>query len=402
MELLHNVVQHYAWGSRRAIPELCQIAPDGRPQAEMWMGAHPVAPSAIRRDGRRLRLDDLISSAPAETVGPHVCEQFGDRLPFLLKVLAAAEPLSLQAHPSLAQAREGFAREEQAGIPRDAPNRSFRDEQHKPELICALTPFEALSGFRPVSETLTLLRSLDTPALAGAVDALAQKGEAALRDLLREWLAHPDPAQVAAVVAACSAAAEGPYQASRLWAVRLAEMYGDDPGVLISLLLNHVELAPGQAMFLDAGNLHAYLDGVGVEIMASSDNVLRGGLTEKHVDVDALADIVDPSPIAPAVQIPDEPLHRYHSPVAEFTLYRVVFDPSFSVQVVSDGPAIVLAVDGTIEGEGSSHSGPLRIESGHAAFIPAGEQGVTLTGAGLGFVAAVGDPVTSSLLPRSV
>ncbi|RMH76263.1 MAG: mannose-6-phosphate isomerase, class I, partial [Actinomyces sp.] len=300
---LDGVVRHYDWGSPEAIPRLCGLAPDGRPWAELWLGAHPSAPAAVGPG--RTPLDRLVAADPQGQLGPVVAERFGT-LPFLLKVLAAARPLSLQAHPTLDQARRGFAREEAAGIPVDAPHRSYRDRSHKPELICALTTFDALCGFRHPVRTLALLDELATGALDPVRAALADSPDAVGLSRVLRHLLELDAAEAAtlveSVVAACAAADGSEFARERRTALRLAELYPGDAGVVTSLLLNRVTLRPGQALFLGAGNLHAYLGGVGVEIMANSDNVLRGGLTTKHVDVPALLEVVDTSPLEPEVQ----------------------------------------------------------------------------------------------------
>jgi mannose-6-phosphate isomerase len=251
---IRGTVQHYAWGDREFIPRLLGVAPDGRPWAELWLGTHPHGPS---------RLDD--GRALSDVTGP---------LPFLLKVLAAAEPLSLQAHPSAEQARAGFA----AG--------RYPDPEPKPELLCALTRFEAFCGVRPVAATLALLGELGADDLAGVVHDL---GPAEALAALYHGAIHVDP-----IVEGC-AASERP---EARWVSTLATRYPGDPSVAATLLLNFVELQPGQALQLGPGTLHAYLDGAGVELLGASDNVVRGGLTTKPVDVDELLHVLDATPLA--------------------------------------------------------------------------------------------------------
>ena len=289
--LLENEIQEYAWGSRTALAEwLGRPIPSPEPQAEMWMGAHPRAPSRVCIDGREWSLLELIRSHPREVLGPRVCERFAGRLPFLFKVLAAEKPLSIQAHPDARQASEGFARDEARGIARDAPTRNYPDASHKPELVCALTPFHALRGFRPVPEIRALVDRLEVPSLGAAIACLGRDTEeAALRDFLAGLLALDGPRRlrvVGEVVAA--AAARAGEDAAFECVVRLHEEHPGDVGVLAPLYLNAVRLEPGQAMFLPAGELHTYLHGMSVELMANSDNVLRGGLTAKEVDVPEL------------------------------------------------------------------------------------------------------------------
>ena len=336
--MLEGVVQRYAWGSPSAIPELLGTLPDGSPQAELWLGAHPSAPS--RAGGTRL--DELVARDPTAALGASVAGRFGTRLPFLLKVLAAAAPLSLQAHPSAARAAAGFREETAAGIPLGAPERRYRDADHKPELLCALSPFFALCGFRPVEETLALLHRLG---LADhAVFSSLASGD--LRATVGRLLSLPqgERAAVAEAVADAAARDEAP---EAVWARRIAATHPGDPGIGVALLLNLVELAPGQAIFLPAGNLHAYLEGVGVEIMASSDNVLRGGLTPKFVDVDELLRILDVCPAPPPVVEPQAQgqVLRYRTPAEEFELAMVALAATPAV-IEGGRPRVVLCLDG--------------------------------------------------------
>ncbi len=301
MELLENPVRAYAWGSRTVIPDLLgQEVPSPHPQAEMWLGAHPADSShLVHTDGGETSLLDALGADPKQLLGAVRSERWDSTLPFLLKVLAADEPLSLQAHPSIEQARAGFAREDAAGIARDASDRNYKDANHKPELICALTELHALVGFRDPAVTVRLLRALEVPELAGHAELLAAQPDAdGLRALFTTWITLPQPALAELVpylLAACveHIKARGPFGRECRTALQLAEPYPTDAGVLTSLLLNHVELAPGEAIYLPPGNLHAYLRGTAVEIMANSDNVLRGGLTPKHVDVPELLRVLD-------------------------------------------------------------------------------------------------------------
>lgn len=295
---VRGVVQHYAWGDPLALPELVGAEPDGRPWAELWFGTHPGGPATVVEAGQPDR-------PLAEVAGA---------LPYLLKLLAARAPLSLQAHPTAEQAQVGFAREQSAGIPLTSPHRTYRDPFPKPELLVALTPFEALCGFRPVEHTLRLLASIGPPTaeLSGRI------GSDGLAGALR-WLLE-DAAPLEPIVDECRRL----HGAAARWTVTLAELYPDDPAALAPLLLNHVELRPGEALFLGPGNLHAYLRGTAVEAMGSSDNVVRGGLTSKHVDVHELLELVDPSPVADPVLRPrriTEGLWRYDTPGTPFTVY---------------------------------------------------------------------------------
>ena len=285
---LDHPIRNYAWGSRHLIAELLgKPTPAAEPQAELWMGAHPALPSRVRRDGDSLSLLGLVDSDPAAVLGPAVVAQFSGALPFLFKLLAVAQPLSIQAHPNAAQAREGFARENAAGIAVTAPDRNYRDASHKPELLCALSPFAALRGFRELDSMLELFDRLALSGLgARLADLRGQQDADGLARFFGALMTLPDQTRREIVGEAVSAATARTGENEAFdWVGRLNAEYPGDVGVLAPLLLNVVRLEPGEAMYLPAGELHAYLDGFGVEIMANSDNVLRGGLTPKHVDV---------------------------------------------------------------------------------------------------------------------
>ncbi|KAF0646983.1 mannose-6-phosphate isomerase, class I [Streptomyces fradiae] len=389
MDRLSTTVRPYAWGSTTAIPELLGTAPTGEPQAEMWMGAHPGAPSRVTRHtpqgARELSLDEVIAADPERELGPAALARFGPRLPFLLKILAAGAPLSLQVHPDAARARTGYDAEERAGIPLDAPHRNYRDPHHKPELICALTPFEGFCGFRRPAETADLLAALDVDSLKPYVDLLhAHPEDAALREVLTAVLTA-DPAGIATTVdetaAACArlGGAHAPYAA-------LAHHFPGDPGVLAALLLNHVLLQPGEALYLGAGVPHAYLTGLGVEIMANSDNVLRCGLTPKHIDVPELLRVVrfeagDPGVLRPEASPAGEEV--YETPVDEFRLSRYARpEGAAPADLTTATPQILLAT------AGSPRVGELTLTPGQSVFVPAGET-VELSGGGTLFRATV-------------
>jgi mannose-6-phosphate isomerase len=365
-------VRHYPWGSRTVIPELLgEPSPADQPYAELWMGAHPDAPSVLSTG---LPLDKAIEEEPELFLGPAVHEKFGTRLPFLMKVLAADRPLSLQAHPTTEQARAGFAAEEAAGVPRNDPTRTFKDPFHKPELLLALTPVEALCGFRPVEESLHCLAKLQVSELKPTIAALARGG---LRAAIPQLIAlAPDVRSVLveAVAEAASrfvAAHDPEFINTYRWAASLAGTYPGDPGVVISLMCNHLTLAPGEAVFLPAGNLHAYLSGAGVEVMAGSDNVLRGGLTAKHVDLAALIEVLDFTdgrvPVIHPVLGPGG--LRYPVPVEDFDLTRVQLDAQ-SGSLTTSGPQVLLCTEGAAVL--SSSDAELTLRQGESAFVPAG------------------------------
>jgi mannose-6-phosphate isomerase len=390
IERLQCTVRDYDWGDPSFIAHLQGRTPDGTPEAELWMGAHPGAPSVVASSGRRL--DDVIADDAAQALGGEVAERFGS-LPFLMKILAAAEPLSIQAHPSLEQARAGFARENDLGVPLDAPTRVYRDANHKPELICALTPFEAKCGFRDLDATRELVAMLAGGVVSGELDELRARVEAEgpAGDVLAAtlaWLLRSTPAEaahlVAGVTAGCADIVDGPHAPAARWAEQMAVSHSHDPGVVVALLLNHVVLAPGEAVFLGAGNLHAYLRGAGVEIMANSDNVVRGGLTTKHIDVEELLRVVDCTPIDAPVQRPAAAVHTYDSPVPEFALTRV--GSRADGGWAAAGPAIVVVTDGSVEVRSGDDA--IELAVGEVAWSPAGPP-LSVAGPGEAFVATV-------------
>ncbi|MFF9376800.1 mannose-6-phosphate isomerase, class I [Streptomyces griseoluteus] len=366
MDRLDNTVRPYAWGSTTAIPRLLGTEPTGEPQAEMWMGAHPGAPSRTSRG----TLVEVIGADPERELGAEAVAKFGPRLPFLLKILAAGAPLSLQVHPDLAQAREGYADEERRGVPVDAPDRNYKDANHKPELICALTEFDGLCGFRAPAEAAGLLDGLGVDSLKPYVDLLrAQPEDAALREVLTAILtANPEDMAdtVTEATAACTRLG-GPYTPY----ADMARDYPGDPGVIAAMLLNHVRLQPGEALFLGAGVPHAYLDGLGVEIMANSDNVLRCGLTPKHIDVPELLRVVrfeasDPGVLRPEASPEGEEV--YETPIDEFRLSRWVLPGETARDLTLPTPQILLCTAGSVR------VGEHGLLPGRSVFVPAGEK----------------------------
>ncbi len=293
---LKNTIQKYAWGSYAAIPKLLgRKVPSVRPEAELWMGAHPKAPSMAKCDGKWISLLELIKKNPEDILGKEVAEQFDGRLPYLFKVLAAAKPLSIQAHPNLAQAKEGFERENSLGISLDASNRNYKDSNHKPECICALTGFWALNGFRRISESLSLMEKICSQGLRKELDDLQkQQNSKGLKSFFNALMTmnHERQKQVTAN-AIINAQKHLKNNSAFKWMINLYNEYPEDIGIFSPILLNLIFLKPGQAMFLPAGELHAYLSGMGIELMANSDNVLRGGLTPKHVDLPELLKVLN-------------------------------------------------------------------------------------------------------------
>lgn len=380
---LEGVARHYAWGSRTAIPQLLGIPADGRPVAELWFGAHPDAPARVPSLGTTL--DAVIAAEPVALLGDDVIARFGTSLPFLVKVLAADSALSLQVHPTRAQAQAGYAAEEAQGIPREVPERNYRDRNHKPELLCALTQFDALCGFRPVAETLGLLDVLDLAELAPIRALLA--GSDGLRAAFTALVAEPVPARLAAaVVQRLGRLAGHPEwaEAARAVAIGAADFPGD-AGVVLALLLNPVRLQPGEAMYLAAGTVHSYLRGMGVEVMAASDNVLRCGLTGKHVDVPELLKVTEFAALRQP-RCPGGADGAFAAPVADFAVAVVELDGSCPVS--GAGPHVVLNTNGAVEVE--ALGARVLLLAGQAAFVAARESAFALRGTGRVVLATVG------------
>ncbi|WP_240506290.1 mannose-6-phosphate isomerase, class I [Thermoactinospora rubra] len=348
---LTNPIKDYAWGSRTAIAALTgRPTPSPGPEAEMWLGAHPSGPSMLRRGETERTLDEVVAADPAGELGEATLTRFGPRLPYLMKLIAVAAPLSLQVHPTAEQAREGHARGK------------YVDPCPKPELVCALTPFTALAGFRPPREAAELVAALGVAELEPVIGRLRDgQTSQALRALL-EWPRERRRELVSAI------AAKGDDLV-----VRLAELYPEDPAVLAPLLMRRHELRPGQALFLGAGVLHAYVDGFGVEIMGASDNVLRAGLTPKPIDVEELLRVVDPA--GQPLEVEPEG-HLYRTPAPEFALGRA-HNPR--LRLTGGLPRILLCTEGEVL------ANRRRLAAGESAFVAARVGDVELHGRGTVF-----------------
>ncbi len=393
MNLLRGAVRTYAWGSRTAIADFTgRPSPTAHPEAELWFGAHPGDPAWLEtEDGERSLLDTLRDD-PEGQLGGGVRGRFGDTLPFLLKVLAADEPLSLQAHPSAKQAMEGFAREEKLGIPVSAPTRNYRDASHKPEILVALGQFEALAGFRSAARSVELMRALAVTDLDPFVNLLSDQSDAdGLRALFTTWITAPQPDLDVLVPAVIDGgihyvrSGKKKFAAEAKTVLELGERYPGDAGVLASLLLNRITLNAGEAIYLPAGNLHTYLNGVGVEVMANSDNVLRGGLTPKHVDVPELLRVLDFTPASEDVlrpQITTDGIELvYHTPAPEFAVSVLCIDGEHLGHEIDapsrhDGPQILLCTEGStvVHAKGSK----VTLERGSAAWVAADDGPIRL------------------------
>jgi len=388
MDRLENPVRDYAWGSADDIPDFLGLPPDGKPQAELWMGAHPSDPSTVLRGSTATPLPELIAEDPAGELGPVVLQRYGARLPFLFKILGVARPLSLQVHPGKRHAEAAYAAEAASG----SSERDYYDDNHKPELPCALRDgFEALCGFRPVPDTIALLDDLAVPQLRAYRQLLAgSPGADGLRALVTEQADRSGA--IAAVSGSCArlAAGEGRWATACAAYARVADAYPADPGVLVALLMNHAVLAEGDALFVAAGVPHCYLHGFAAEIMASSDNVLRAGLTSKRVNVPELLRVLDFRPAPLQILRPerhgDEEV--YPVPVGDFRLSRLR-PGTGGVKLPDSLPQILLCTAGTAQLSAPDGT-ELTLRTGQSAYLPARCAGIVATGPGTILRATVG------------
>jgi mannose-6-phosphate isomerase len=390
-------VQPYAWGSRTAIAELQgRPAPTAQPEAELWMGAHPSAPSGIDRAGHHTTLDAVIAADPAGEIGAPCAEAFGGRLPFLLKVLAAQKALSIQVHPSREQAEAGYRAETERGLAPGDKARNYVDDWPKPEILCALTPFEVLAGMRSAADAAALLRALAVPeldpltAMLAAPDGARSNVRTEALAAILNWPPATSATLIAAVTAACArlAAEGGPYATSCAATVRIAADHPGDLGVVASLLLRHAVLLPGQAVFMPAGGLHAYLHGTGIELLANSDNVVRAGLTSKHIDVLELLRLTDPAIDVPVIEprALGDGVVVYDTTAPEFRLFRAELGP-VGITLPGRGARLVLCTEGTVTLRGAA---ALKVGRGESCFVSGADGAVSASGPGVIFVAACG------------
>ena len=392
MYRITGVRRSYDWGSTDAIPWLMGERGTGDPVAEMWFGAHPTGAAALA-GAEHPDLRTLIEQDPVATLGRDVQSRFGENLPFLMKLIAPARPLSLQVHPSLELAAEGFKRENAAGVAVDDPTRNYRDPNHKPEMVMALTKLEAMCGFRAPRRTLELLDGIEVPIAQRLGKVLHEDPTAAgMRRafaLLISGPRRPGPEDVAAVAAACaerSAAGHSPSPRADAIVALLQQEHPGDPGVIAALLLNPVTLRRGEALFIPSGTVHAYLSGLGVEVMASSDNVLRAGLTSKHVDVEEMlrcVDFVAAPPIRLAPELFGDATEVFYAPVEDFELNVTrLRETHGALTVRGRGPRVILCVDGRVtltDGGGTSE----KLKCGQAVFVRAADGPVTAKGSGM-------------------
>lgn len=381
MQKLINSLQNYAWGSRTALTELYGIAnPDGQPMAELWMGAHPKSPSYIEVNGVKESLRKVIEADKETLLSKAVADRFKE-LPFLFKVLCADQPLSVQVHPSKAAAEAGFAKENAAGIPLSAANRNYKDANHKPELVFALTPFKAINGFRELHEIISLLQPVAGahPAIAHFLQSPAMSGLSTLFAALLSMEGEQKSLALDLLKSELRSRKGQPWETISL----IAEVYPDDSGLFSPLLLNVIELQPGEAMFLFAETPHAYLQGVALEVMANSDNVLRAGLTPKYIDVsELLANLkFEAKPYASLLTEPVKAGTTLNFPVPvddfAFSLHQLGATPE---AVHQQSAAILFCVEG--QAVVSHAQQQLTLKPGESCFVPATDSPLTLAGNG--------------------
>lgn len=396
---MRNQVRDYAWGHPHHIPRLLNLDwPEGKPAAEVWMGAHPAAPSMVEVGGQWVGLDKWIAENPVALLGRESMQEYG-RLPYLLKLLAAGKSLSIQAHPDKVRAEEGFARENENAVPIDSPRRNYRDDNHKPEVLMALSPFTAMIGFRPFREIYTNFRPLfNEPDFF----SFESGGGPSLRDFLRNLLTLP-MARRDALLSKALEYAEGSGESScgwdslqREWIFRLARQFPSDIGALAPLFLHVLRIQPGEALYQPAGMLHAYLDGFGVELMANSDNVLRGGLTPKNIDVPELLRVLDFESTKPCVlKLPTEDARNslgfFPTLAKEFALGlgSLTGESGTKLQIPGgEGPVVILNLDGRLILDDGNDT--LSLARGQSAFVPHASPRVNITGVGQAAVAGLG------------
>ncbi|MBQ90243.1 MAG: mannose-6-phosphate isomerase, class I [Acidimicrobiaceae bacterium] len=381
MDRLEGRLQHYDWGSRDALAHLRGASPSGLPEAELWFGAHPTAPATIDR-GDGMCLDEVVAAAPDEQLGGAATLRNGT-LPFLVKLLAADRPLSLQVHPDREQAAAGHAAEEAAGVAVDAPHRTFVDPHPKPELVVAVSSFRALCGFRQVEEALEVAAAFGLP--DEAFSPLGPQGGGAWPEVVERLLASTDE-DTARLLGTCEDLLGGPWDATATLVQEVATRSPDDPALMLVPLLVEHHLQEGEALFLGAGVLHAYLGGVAVEVMASSDNVLRAGLTNKHVDIDGVVGAIDPGAPTVAVQQPSSAAHRYDAPAEEFAVWRLA-GAGLDVEE-RRGPEVVVGVHGATRLEGVD---ALCVGPGEAVWVPHVDGPYRIDAEGIAYRVTVGD-----------
>ncbi|MBS1107459.1 MAG: mannose-6-phosphate isomerase, class [Deltaproteobacteria bacterium] len=388
---LEGAVKSYDWGSHTILATLQgKPGPSSEPEAELWLGAHANGSAlAVLPDGTRVALGELVERDPRGVLGDAVFARFGARFPFLLKVLAVARALSLQAHPDAEQARAGYQREQGGSVAREA--RLYADDRAKPELVLAHTRFHALCGFRPLAE---IRAGFERMGLADvAPPAGAAEGEW-LRGFFARWFA---PDAIASRATRLDRALDAAARASAsdeaaVLMLRLAAQHPGDPGILAPLLLHSIELSPGEAIFLEAGELHCYLEGAAAEIMSSSDNVLRAGLTTKRRAADELLRIGRfasrrPQVLRGATRAPGVCI--YATSAEEFELGSVEVGGEGVVMAGERSVEVLLCYEGAAQIAPLAGGDALALASGQSCLVPAAVGAYRIVGHGRLYRASV-------------
>ncbi|MCF7455148.1 mannose-6-phosphate isomerase, class I [Vibrio sp. A1-1] len=371
---LNNVIQNYAWGSTDSLSTLFGVDnPDNEPQAELWMGAHPNGCSQL--EDQNVFLSDYLNEHRESALGQYTADRYG-QLPYLFKVLAARTPLSIQVHPNKRNSELGFERENQLGIELTAGNRNYKDSNHKPELVYAITSYKAMNGFRPIEDIIVMFEEVGINALSDDVAALKKNQDAeGLKTFFTVMLKLSGSKQKQAladleqcyVLTSLSASTK---QALR-YSQEFAKHYPGDNGLFAPLFLNIVELKPGQAMFLHAETPHAYVQGTALEVMASSDNVLRAGLTPKHIDVEELVVNTRFEPISPDAlllsPLKKEGTSHFPVPVDDFK-FDVVEVTGSEKKLYVRSAEIVFCIEGVVDI--ISGSKLITLRAGDSIFVP--------------------------------
>jgi mannose-6-phosphate isomerase len=389
---LQNEIKNYDWGANDFIPSLLDLPNlEGKPYAELWMGVHHAGHSRINSCGKLINLETLISGDKEYFLGNATAAKFGS-LPFLFKVLAVKKPLSVQVHPTILQAKEGSKKEDSLKIDYDAPERNYKDTNHKPEIICALTPFRAMCGFRKTNEIAATLKKFNCAETKPILSILNSEGAGETNiDIYKSFLkalfatSKPSRENISAYITKNIEALKMQHNdLLREWEMvqQFHSLYPTDPAVLSPLFLNVIDIKPGEAFFLPAGILHAYVSGFAVELMSNSDNVLRGGLTNKHIDSGELISIMHPAHFMPKIlqsQKNASGLYEYPSEAAEFKLARTNCSSGEAVNLSVAGPIILILTAGrmTISAKDASS---IDIKKGESVFISAAATELTLSG----------------------
>jgi len=388
---LENIIQKYHWGSKDFIPKLLNVEADGNPKAELWMGAHPKAPSNLFYNGKKTTLLNIIEYIPDKTLGPEISNRYNSQLPFLFKILSSARPLSIQSHPDLNQAKIGFRKENELEIPITAYNRNYKDSNHKPELMCALTSFEAMCGFQPIENIADRMNHLNLTDLVPITEKfISIQTERAFKQMfffIMSMSKNEKKDMVAKVVNTVRKTKPRSKDEALIfnWIEKLSQIYPGDIGVISPLYLNVVKLQPGQALYLEPGTLHAYLQGSGIELMANSDNVLRGGLTSKNVDVVELMKVLKFEHKKTKIILPhkiSESESVYETSASEFQLSAINLKNEFCVENVK-GPEIILCT------EGEAIINDTQLKKGESVFISFSEKKYKIKGSGIFYRAVV-------------